>query len=264
MRNSMRPLEAPARLREQQVAFAAHLRSPEDNPPPEGIEDRRMAIYRELFYNSLEGILAANFPVIRGLRGDAAWHALVRDFYREHYCHTPLFPELAREFLRYLEARGQREGDPPFLLELAHYEWVELALSLEDPDDPEIDPTLDMLSGSPVLSSLAWPLAYRFPVHQIRADMQPDEPPAEPTLLLVVRDSEDEVRFKKIDVMAYQLLQAIGNNEAGRSGRQLLLAMASAAGVADTDAFVLAGARLLDQLRERYVVLGAVAANPNA
>lgn len=260
----MRPLEAPARLRDQQIAFAAHLRSPEDHPAPAGIEDRRMAIYRELFYNSLEGILASNFPVLRKLRGDAPWHALVRDFYREHYCHTPLFPELGREFLRYLEARGEREGDPPFLLELAHYEWVELALSLEDADDPEIDPKLDLLSGAPVLSSLAWPLAYRFPVHKIRPEHQPDQAPADPTLLLVVRDRQDEVRFKQIDVMAYQLLQAVAGNEAGHSGRQLLVALASATGSPEVEQFVQAGHRLLQQLQQRDVILGAVAANPNA
>ena len=72
-----------------------------------------LQIYRELFYNNVENLLGNNFPVIRALRGDAAWHALVRDFYREHRCHTPLFPELGREFLRYLEARQQQgRGDP--------------------------------------------------------------------------------------------------------------------------------------------------------
>ncbi|MBD8526540.1 DNA-binding domain-containing protein [Pseudomarimonas arenosa] len=260
----MRPLEAPARLRDQQVAFAAHLRSPDDNPAPDGIEDRRMAIYRDLFYNSLEGILASNFPVLRGLRGDAPWHALVRDFYREHYCHTPLFPELGREFLRYLETRGQRDGDPPFLLELAHYEWVELALSLEDPDDPPIVPGLSLLEGTPVLSSLAWPLAYRFPVHQIRPDHQPGEAPGEATFLLVVRDRQDEVRFKQIDVLAFQLLQTVASNETGLSGGQLLNTMATNAAAADPEAFVQAGHQLLQQLQQRDVILGALTANPNA
>ena len=262
----MRPLEAPAELRQQQLAFAAHLRAPEQNPAPEGIEDRRMAIYRELFYNSLEGILASNFPVLRKLRGDAPWHALVRDFSREHYCHTPLFPELGREFLRYLEDRGEREQDPPFLLELAHYEWVELALSLEDPDDPEIDPALNLMDGSPVLSSLAWPLAYRFPVHQIRPDQQPMQAPELPTFLLVVRDRTAEVRFKSIDAMAYQLLHAVASNQQGLSGRQLLQAMAAQSGLVDAADFVAAGHRLLCQLQQRDVILGAIpaSANPNA
>lgn len=255
----MRPLEAPARLRDQQLAFAAHLRDP-TRPAPPAIEDRRMAIYRDLFYKSLEGLLANNFPVLRRLRGDAPWHALVRDFYREHRCHTPLFPELGREFLRYLETRAEqgREGDPPFLLELAHYEWVELALSLDDSDpaDRDVDPDGDLLAGVPVLSPLAWPLAYAFPVQQIRPDFQPTEPPAQPTFLLVVRDDADSIHFKAIDALGFHLLQAVAANEAGASGEALLRGLAAQAGVAEADAFVANGGRLLAQLRDRAVILG--------
>ena len=54
-----------------QYAFAAHLRDPAAHPAPAGIEDRRLQIYRELFYNNVEGLLASNFPVIRRVLGDA-------------------------------------------------------------------------------------------------------------------------------------------------------------------------------------------------
>lgn len=255
----MRPLEAPPRLQAQQVAFAAHLRDPEHAPAPEGIEDRRLAIYRELFYNSLEGILATNYPVIRTLRGDAPWHALVRDFYREYRCHTPMFPEIAREFLRYLEERAQQgRGDPDFLLELAHYEWVELALSIDDDaiDDAVLERDGDLLEGVPVLSPWAWPLAYRYPVQQIRPNFQPETPPAQPTFLLVVRGRDLEVRFKSIDALTYQLVQRIGENPAGLSGRALLEQLAAETAAADVAAFVTAGAALLEQLRAREVMLG--------
>lgn len=260
----MRPLEAPAALREQQLAFAAHLRDPRQSPAPEGIEDRRMAIYRELFYNSLEGLLAGNFPVIRQLRGDDAWHALVRDFYREHYSHTPLFTEIGRELLRYLEQRqADGRGDPPFLVELAHYEWIELALSLEEVDaaDLQADAEGDLLSGVPLLSPLAWPLAYRFPVQQIRADYQPDSAPEAPTFLLVVRNRRDEIQFKAIDALGFHLLQAIGSNEAGLCGRDLLQALAGQAGVAEVESFVANALRLLEQLREREIILGTRSAS---
>jgi uncharacterized protein len=254
----MRPLEAPPRLAAQQLAFAAHLRDPRQPAPP-GVEDRRMAVYRELFYNSIEGLLAGNFPVLRGLRGDAPWHALVRDFYREHRGHTPLFPEIAREFLRYLEQR-QRDGrdDPPFLLELAHYEWVEMALSLVD-DDTEADacdPDGDLLDGVPLLSPLAWPLAYRFPVQSIRPDFQPHTAPEHPTFMLVQRDADDRIRFTAIDLAGYRLLQAIADNPSDRSGRDILHALASEAGLDEPDAFIADGERLLRRLRERGVLVG--------
>lgn len=257
--------EVPARLKAQQYGFAAHLRDPSDAPAPDGIEDRRLQIYRDLFYNNVENLLGNNFPVIRALRGDATWHALVRDFYREHRCHTPLFPELGREFLRYLEQRQQQErGDPPFLLELAHYEWVELALALDehDLDAIEHDRGGNLLDGIPLASPTAWPLAYAWPVQQIRTEFQPEALPAQPTFLLVVRDRTDKVQFKAIDALGFALMQAVHGNEDGLCGRELLLRLAQQHGVSDTEAFVTGGARLLEQLRARDAILGTQRANP--
>ena len=57
-----------------QYRFAAHLRDPKRNPAPRGIEPRRMKIYRELFYNNVEGFLANAFPVLRRITPDARWH----------------------------------------------------------------------------------------------------------------------------------------------------------------------------------------------
>ena len=98
-----------------------------------------MAIYRDLVFSNVESFVSSNFPVIRTLYDDAAWSVFAHEFFREHHCHTPLFPEFAREFLRYLETRQQQErGDPPFLLELAHYEWAELALSLDETEIADV------------------------------------------------------------------------------------------------------------------------------
>jgi hypothetical protein len=264
----MPPLpEVPARLKAQQYGFAAHLRDPDRAPAPNGVEERRLQIYRELFFNNVESLLASNFPVIRRILADAEWQTLVRDFYREHRCHTPLFPELGRELLRYLESRQERGAIVrPFLLELAHYEWVELALALDETDLDAIvhDPDGDLLTGVPLASPLAWPLAYSWPVQQLGPDFQPEAPPTHPTFLLVVRDRRDQVQFKRIDALGYQLMQALQENEAGLDGRALLTALAARLGVAQVESFVAAGARLLLQLRERDAILGTTSANPPA
>lgn len=257
----MRPLEAPPTLAAQQTAFAAHLRDPASAPPPEGIEARRMQVYRDLFYNSLEGILAGNFPVIRRLRGDAWWHALVRDFYREHRCHTPLFTEIGREFLRWLESREEAGAlDPPFLVELAHYEWVELALSLADaePAPDGLDPEGDLLDGVPVPSPLAWPLAYRWPVHRLgAAHPPPAEAPTQPTCLVVVRDRRDRVGFLEANALTLRLLELL-HERPGASGADQLRALAAEAGLA-CDALLAHGRDILDRLRARDIVLGTAA-----
>lgn len=136
-------------FREVQRRFAAHLRDPERHAAPKGIEDRRMAIYRRLFINNVEDLLGRAYPVLSGLHGPERWSRLVRDFYREHGCHTPYFPRLGWEFLDYLSnERGARQDDFPFLAELAHYERAEVVVAQQD-EGPEataagsIDPTGD-------------------------------------------------------------------------------------------------------------------------
>lgn len=259
--------DASSQLAALQDAFAAHLRDPANHPAPVGVEARRMAVYRELFYNNIESLLANNFPVIRGLLGDAAWHALVRGFYRDHGSHTPMFPELGREFLRYVEARATHEtSDPPFLLELAHYEWVELALALDATDLGAIacEADGDLLSAVPLPSPLAWPLAYRWPVHRIGATFQPHSAPEAPTFLLVLRDRGDAVRFKQIDGLTYTLLQTLHDNaalapERRASGRDLLAQLAARMRPDDPARFLADGAAAMEQLRRGDAILGTVA-----
>src|SRR5687767_362480 len=107
----MRPrttnVHAPETLHAQQHAFAAHLRDPDAHAAPAGIEDRRMAVYRELVYANLEGLLAGGFPVLRSILADTDWQALVRAFLRDHRATSPLFPELPREFVRFLQLRNE-------------------------------------------------------------------------------------------------------------------------------------------------------------
>jgi hypothetical protein len=241
-----------------QRALSGHIRDPGNPSVPAGIEERRLRIYRELFFNNVEGVLAGNFPVIRRILGDERWTSLARAFYRDHPSHTPLFTELAREFLRYLDTRTERgEDDPPWLCELAHYEWVELALQISEAraDDVPHDPRGDLLAGAPALSPLAWPLAYEWPVHRLGPDHLPETAPTAPTLLLLRRDEEDTVRFSELSPLAFRLLQRIDEVPA-LPGRAQLRALAAEADAADADAFIEQGAAMLEQLRRDGTLLG--------
>jgi hypothetical protein len=244
-----------------QQAFAAHLRDPEHVPAPADIEPRRMAVYAELFFNNVEGLLSANFPVIRSLYAHAEWRALVRAFFRDHRCHTPLFTEIAREFIRWLETRSESgAADPPFLVELAHYEWSELAVSLDESDIASIahDPDGDVVDGVPIVSPVARVLAYRFPVHRISADFRPGAPPAQPTLILLTRDRGDELHFLEIDPLTALLFERLGRNSA-MSGRACLDALLEELGRDDENARS-SGLAILRRLRDRDALLGTRAA----
>lgn len=239
-------------LREQQYALARHVRDPGAHAGPPGIEDRRLAIYRDLFLNGVDNLLAGNFPVIRGTLGDDAWKALVRRFYAEYRCRTPLFTEIGREFVQFLEGR---DDVPPWLHELAHYEWVELALQISDEPLPPHDPDGDLLAGRPVVSPHAWALAYCWPVPRIGPSFQPDARPGTPTLLLVRRDAGGDVHFSALSPLVFRLLQLL-DGDAASNGRDALRQLADEAGADGVDAFIQDGAAMLGQLHREGVVLG--------
>lgn len=191
-------------LRESQMRMASYLRDPDHSPPPDGIEERRLKVYRDLVFNNVEGFIRGGFPVLRSLYGDDDWYGLVRSFMDGHRCRSPYFLEISQEFIRYLaEEHQRRECDPPFLAELAHYEWVELALDVAIEELPPERPADG--SGRLQLSPLAWVLSYRFPVHQIGPGLQP-EAPGEGCYLVVYRDRSDVVNFMEVNAATARLL----------------------------------------------------------
>lgn len=237
-------------------ALAANIRDPANAVPPPGIDERRLKVYRELFLGNIDSMLAGNFPVLRRIFGDDEWSLLVAAFYREHGSRTPLFTELPREFLRYLETRDV-DDDKPWSRELAHYEWVELALQISEAtrDDIAHDAAGDLLSGRPLPSPLAWPLAYAWPVHRIGPGYQPDVAPPEPTLLLLRREADGKVSFHSLSPLTFRLLQRL-DLEPALTGREQLAALAAEAGARDIDAFMRDGEAMLLQLHREGTILG--------
>lgn len=250
--------EAAVHHQDLQNEFAAHIRDPDHHPAPAGIEDRRMKIYRDLFFNNIQSLLASNFPVLRLLYDDRDWRVLIRDFYARHRCKTPLFPEVAKEFLHYLQdEREPRAADPGFLLELAHYEWVELALELDERelDDVPADREGSLLDGVPVLSPLAWPMSYRYPVHRIHPSFQPREEPEEQTHLLVWRNRDDNVKFMQLNTVSRLLLQLM-HDEPRLTGLQLLQRVAATIRHPEPEKVITAGTVLLSDWKTKSIVLG--------
>ena len=245
-------------LDDLQRRFAAHLRDPASAPPPEGVEERRLQVYRDLFINNVSGLLSGTFPVLEAILGPERWGRLARDFYRDHRCHTPLFLEISREFLDYLaDERVAAADDPPFLYELAHYEWVELALAVDERQlvDVPANPQGDLLRGVPVLSPLAWPLAYRYPVHRISADWQPTGPPGEPSFYVACRDRDDQVGVVHVNAVTLRLVERL-QQEPDLTGAEHLEALAQELPQLDRGAVLAGGAAALQEFLAADVVLG--------
>ncbi len=248
----------PAEFVRKQYAFAAHIRNPDSNPRPDDVEARRMQIYNDLFYNNVEGFMSSSYPVLREIHDDESWHRLIRDYFQHHKAKTPLFPEMPREFLTYLEhEREAKESDFPFMLELAHYEWAELALSLseQEPDWSSIEKNSDLLNRMPVLSPLAWPLRYHWPVQHIGPDYLPDKPPDTLTYLLLYRDTNDEVHFMELNPVTARLLQLI-QEQSLPSSEVMLQQIAEELNHPDPEVVIQGGKAILQDLKHRNVILG--------
>ena len=218
-------------------------------------------------------MLGTGFPVIKRILGKPAWLHLVRRFYAEHQAHTPLFSEIGREFQRYLQTRPEYSdgaehadrtepclpaaGTFPFLVELAHYEWVELALSLDEHEIADIahDPHGDVLNGSPLVSPLMWQFQYRYPVHQVREDFLPQQAPEQPSFLVVSRNRHDEMVFTELNALSFKLLEVLKANP-GVAGLDVIEALVTALGAADAPAMTEAAKAMLLRFRERDIILG--------
>lgn len=225
-------------LRNQQFTLARHLRDPLRHAPPPGLEARRLKVYRELFYGSIEGLLANSFPVLRQTLGEQCWHARVHDFYASYRCKTPLFTEIAGAFVDYLQGV---QPEASWEVELAHYECVETQLYLSDAQDPPHDPKGDLLEAEPVLSCTAKVLAYHWPVDRMGPGFRPQIAPVAPTLLLVYRDAGLSVRFARLSPMTYRLLVLPGR------GRDRLQALSAS---------LQEGVTMLEQLRDQGIIVG--------
>lgn len=212
----------------QQYALCAALRAPDVYPPPDAMEARRFAIYRELLFNNIESFLHKGFPVLRTLLRDEQWLALVRDFYQRHVSQTPLFAEIAGEFVAYLAGEKPVELAPvwPFSAELAHYEWMELVVMIAEGDWPA--PVSEHTEPRWALSPFALVLAYDYPVQRISAQHLPAQP--EPTTLCVWRNRAHAVQFMQLTGLAYPVLQVLGERALTQTELMAVLAKQVGAG----------------------------------
>jgi hypothetical protein len=246
----------------EQLAFAAYIRNPEIHPVPAGIETRRMNIYAGLFYRNIEGFLASGFPVTKKIHQESGWQGtswsdLVRSFLHRHASESPYFLEISQEFLQFMSIH-EEAARFPWLLELMHYEWVELALGVSAETLPDPVPTAaavgseaGLFDAKLMVSPLAWSLAYRYPVHHIGPDHLPERAPARPTLLVVYRRHDDTVHFMESSPMTHRLLELI---RSGSSGDHMVEQIATESGL-NVDIVREKALGALSKLRDMNIIL---------
>lgn len=246
-------------LRHIQFGFTAHLRDPQAAACPPDVPARRMQAYRELLTNNVESAISACFPVLQGLVGEPRWRHLTEQFFATHRAHSPIYREIPAEFRTWLAATPLEDlkREFPYLLELAHYEWMELALDIDPAEVPEtgIDPRGDLLAGSPALNPLARLLTYGYPVHRIGPDFQPSKPDTVPNRLIMVRQRDHGIGFLEVNPLVARLFEMLRNNQTD-SGQALLERLHHDFPSIPAAAFLTGGEVALQELAARDIVLG--------
>ncbi len=244
----------PSDFKQLQHQFAGHIRSRGADAAPDGIPEHRLKVYRELFFNNVKGFLDGTFPVCAEVMGEARWEALGDLFFRTHRCETPYFAEICQEFLGFLEqGYDGQEQDPPWLYELAHYEWLELAVDIAVSELPAFDADGDVIDGVPVFAPATEAFLYQYPVHTISTENTDPEP--EHTAIIVYRDADEDVRFVHTNPITLALLGLL--QEQPLTGRQAVHALLEAQGIAASGAAVNGGLGILQQWQQQGLVLGA-------
>ena len=201
-------------FQDYQTAFTASLRNPAHHKPPRGTDRSRMRIYQQIVFNQFFGSVSACFPVLASILGKRKFRRLVRLCFSQYRFTNPLFQSIPASFVDFLNTSPILDL-PPYTAALAHYEWLELALSREpaeqaiqlqsqEVETPSFEPDLSMQVSLPAVYRLE---QFAFPVHQL-SRKQPDLPATE-TYLLVYRTSDKQIRFIQLNALTYQLLQLI-------------------------------------------------------
>lgn len=200
-----------------QETFTGFIRGKMTLLPP-GVNIKQMNLYKTLVINNLNEVLSPCFPVLTSILPQSLWAELLDAFLENHHATTPLFHQVAREFVLFL--KEMILPDYPFCYALAHYEWTELDLETQlESDTPVKVPKPVQLLDTPLqLKSTARLLHYSFDVEHISQKYQPKDPIN--TFLLVYRDTQDKVQFIKLNHLSATVIRIMQEDK--QSARQVI------------------------------------------
>lgn len=242
-------------FQEYQAAFTAHIRNPLENKKPARVNDKRMAIYREIVFNNFLSSVSACFPVLRDILGKRQFKHLVKAcFFQQHFT-SPLFREIPKTFVDFLQNLNLTQQNlPAFTAQLAHYEWAELFVSTLKTYETATEKLNGLLLENALKLNPAHLLVrYDFPVHALSKKNQPTAPA--PTFLLLIRNAAFEVKFIQLNPLTFELLQILETQAC--TGRQALLQIAEKMQHPQPETIVEFGRQILEDLFEQGVMCAA-------
>lgn len=239
-----------------QRKFLASIRDPNNAVKPDDIPNERLQVYQNLIHDGIDDILSSAFPVLYSILEKDHWQEMINEFIIKHRSIHPIYYEIPQEFLTYLQNERDLSKDPEFIYELAHYEWMELKVELENKNLPtkDIQKNGDLLQQEPAVSPLAFVVQYHFPVQQIGPNFIPDKPSEKPIFLIVYRDHKDKVGFMEINSMTARLIELLQKEKL--TGMACLQKIAKELQHPNEQVVIQGGLQILQQLQQHDIILG--------
>ncbi|MFU8787764.1 MAG: DUF2063 domain-containing protein [Methylobacter sp.] len=241
-----------------QRQFLAHLRNPGQQPLPTGFAQQGVAIYVDLLYNKFNDSLTTCFPVTHAILGEKAWQQLLKSFIARHRCLSPYYRQIPDEFIRYLQAEWVNHTGLPYLLEFAHFEWIDLILAITDAE-PAVQyesSVNDWLNCHPVFTPVLQLLHYAYPVQRINENHQATTPPEQATHILGFRDKEDVVQFIELNPATARLVEILQNTDDSYTVREAIQQIAAELQHPEPSALFSFGVATLADLMQQGAILG--------
>ncbi|MFO0678500.1 MAG: hypothetical protein U0169_18325 [Polyangiaceae bacterium] len=219
----------------------------------------RFVLYRRLVRNNLEGVVNAMLSRTRArvnAVSDGAFDRAWEDFLAEVGPGSHYLRDVPKEFLAWARSRwSSYAGVPEWADDLAAYEIAEFVVSAM-PSDPVPDGLVDMAPGRTlVFANTHALLVLGHAVHEGSAsDAGSFAPARRPTHLFVYRDGTFAVRYLDLTPTAAAILRAL---LAGETVEVALRTAALATSTTFDDALLSGAAKLLADLAQRGVFLGA-------
>lgn len=242
-----------------QRQFLAHLRNPQQQPLPIGFAPQGVAVYADLLYNKFNESLELCFPVTHAILGETAWQQLLKSFIAQHRCLSPYYRQIPDEFMAYLQTEPLNDDAPLYLLELAHFEWVELifAIAEAEPVAAFESDVKDWLVCCPVFAPVLQLLHYAYPVQRINENYQPTTSPEQATHILGFRDADEVVQFVELNPATARLVEILHETDDTYTVREAIQQIARELQHPEPSALFAFGIATLTDLMQQGAILGA-------
>lgn len=150
---------------EQQQLLAAYCRNGVDVEIL-GTTDGRLHNYRRLVFNVVRDALSSTYPLTYNLLEINEWEDLCKSFFSDHKCQDPQVWRMPFELIKYVqEFKVDLTKKYPQLIELLHFEWLEVEYyMMPDQKFPE-EKTIDLWTSPWQLNPESEIMHLTYPVH---------------------------------------------------------------------------------------------------